>query len=95
MVSCDESEEYLKMILGRFVGVCKRKSQRVNTEKTKGKGEDGSITKLHVDGTLLYHVSEFKYKGCVLNESGTDGAKCRKIGASRRNVAGAILFYLW
>ena len=26
----------------------------------------------------LEHVSEFKYLGCVLNESGTDGAECSK-----------------
>ena len=33
----------------------------------------------------LEHVSEFKYFGCVLDESGTDVAEC-----SRRRVAGAI-----
>ena len=27
-----------------------------------------------VDGVRLEHISEFKYLGCVLDESGTDGA---------------------
>ena len=26
----------------------------------------------------LEHVSEFKYLGCVLDESGTDGAECSR-----------------
>ena len=28
---------------------------------------------VHVDGILLEHVSEFKYMGCILDESDTDG----------------------
>ena len=38
----------------------------------------------------LEHVSEFKYFGCILDESGTDGAECSKKGASREKFAGAI-----
>ena len=38
----------------------------------------------------LEHVSEFKYLGYVLDESGTDGAKCNRKMASGRRVAGAI-----
>ena len=38
-----------------------------------------------IDGIRLEHVvSEFKYFGCVLDESGTDGAECS------RKVAGII-----
>ena len=37
---------------------------------------------VHVDGIHLEHVSEFKYLGCVLEESGTDGAECsRRVAA--------------
>ena len=38
----------------------------------------------------LEHVSEFKYLGCVLNESGTDGAECFRNGASGWKAAGSI-----
>ena len=38
----------------------------------------------------LEHVSEFKYLGCVLDESCTDEAKCRRKVASGRRVAGGI-----
>ena len=38
----------------------------------------------------LNHISEFKYLGCVLNESGTDGPECSGKVASGRRVAGAI-----
>ena len=38
----------------------------------------------------LEHVSEFKYLGCILDESGTDEAECSKKVASGRKVASAI-----
>ena len=38
----------------------------------------------------LEHVSEFKYLGCVLGESGTDEAECSMKVANRRRVAGSI-----
>ena len=38
----------------------------------------------------LEHVSEFKYLGCVLDESGTDKAECSRKVASRRMVVGGI-----
>ena len=43
-----------------------------------------------VDGIRLEHVSEFKYLGCVLDESGIDGAEGSRKLASGRMVAGAI-----
>ena len=53
-------------------------------------GEEGLECEVHVDGIHLEHVSEFKYLGCVLDKSGTDGAECcRKVVGGRR-VAGAI-----
>ena len=42
------------------------------------------------DRTQLEQVSEFKYLGCVLDESGTDGDECHKKVANERKVANAI-----
>ena len=41
------------------------------------KGEEGLECEVHVDWICFEHVSEFKYLGCVLEESGTDGAEGR------------------
>ena len=35
--------------------------------------EEGLMCEVHVDGIHLEHVSEFKYLGCVLDESGRVG----------------------
>ena len=35
-------------------------------------------------------MTEFKYLGCILNESGTDEGECSRKVASGRRVAGAI-----
>ena len=43
-----------------------------------------------VNGIRLEPVSEFKYFGCVLDESGTDETECIRKLASGRRVAGAI-----
>ena len=45
---------------------------------------------VHVDWILLEHILEFKYLGYVLDESGTDGAKCSRKVESGRRVAGEI-----
>ena len=45
---------------------------------------------VYVDGMRLEHVSGFKYLGYILDESGTDDAKCCRKVASGRRVAGAI-----
>ena len=37
----------------------------------------------------LQHVSEFKYLGCILDESGTEETECRRKVASGWRVAGA------
>ena len=44
---------------------------------------------VHVEAVRLEHVSEFKYLGCGLDESGTDGAECMRREASGRRVTGA------
>ena len=53
-------------------------------------GEEGLECEVHLDGIRLEHVSKFKYLGCVLDESGTDGAECSREVASGRKVKGAI-----
>ena len=45
---------------------------------------------VRVDGIRLEHISEFKYLGCVLDESGTDETECSKKVASGRRATGAI-----
>ena len=53
-------------------------------------GEEGMECEVCVDGIRLENVSTFKYLGCVLDESGTDGAECSRKAASERRVAVAI-----
>ena len=53
-------------------------------------GEEGLDCEVYVDGILLEHVSQFRYSGFVLYESGTDGAECSRKVVSGRMVAGAI-----
>ena len=38
----------------------------------------------------LEHVLEFKYLGCFLDKSDTDGAECSRKVASERRVVGVI-----
>ena len=45
-----------------------------------------------IDGIRLEHVSEFKYLGCVLDKSGTDGPEYSRKVASGRMVTVAIRF---
>ena len=44
-------------------------------------GEEGLECEVHVDGIRLEHISEFKYLGCVLDESGAYGAECIRMVA--------------
>ena len=75
LVICGESKEDLRVMVGRFAEVCRRRELKVNPGKSKVmvlNGEEGLACEVHVDGVRLEHVSEFKYLGCVLDESGTD-----------------------
>ena len=80
---CGKSEEDLRAILGRFVEMCKRRGLKANASNSKvmvPNGKEGLECKVCVDGMQLKHVSEFKYLGCVLDESGTDEAEyCRNV----------------
>ena len=52
--------------------------------------EEGLEWEVCVNGIRLEHASEFKYLGCVLDESGTDEAECSRKLVSGRRVAGTI-----
>ena len=80
--------------MGRFVEGCRKRGLKVNAGKNKvmvPNGEEGLECKVRVDGMRLEHVSEFKYLRCVLNESGTNEAECRRQVESGRRVASAIM----
>ena len=88
-----EPEEDLRAMVGRFVEVCRRRRLKINAGKSKVmvmNGEEGLECEVRVDGVRLEHASEFKYLGCVLDESGTDEAECSRKAASGRRVAGTI-----
>ena len=53
-------------------------------------GEEGLECEVCVDGISLEHVSEFKYLGFVLDESGTYEAQSSRKVASGRRVADVI-----
>ena len=57
-------------------------------------GEEGLECEVCLDEIHLEHVSEFKYLGCVLDESGTDEADCSRKMASGRRVAGVIRYLI-
>ena len=83
----------MRVMVGRFAKVCRRRGLKVNADKSKVmvlSGKEGIECEIHVDGICLEHISEFKYLGCVLDESGTDGAECSRKVVSGRRVAGAI-----
>ena len=93
LVLCGELEEGLKEMVGQFAEVCRRRGMKVNAVKSKVmvlNGEERLECEVHIDGIHLEHVSEFKYLGCVLDKSGTDGAECSRKEESGRRVAGAI-----
>ena len=72
--------------------MCIRKGLKVNAGKSRVMlgGEERLECEVCVDGIGLEHESEFKYLGCVLDESGTNEAECSRKVASGRRVAGAI-----
>ena len=53
----------MRAMMGWFVKVCRRRGLKVNPGKSNVmvlNGEDGLECEVHVDGTHLGHVSEFK-----------------------------------
>ena len=48
-------------------------------------GEERLECEVHVEGICLEHFSQFKYFGCILDESGTDEAEyIRKVASGRK-----------
>ena len=69
--------------------MCRRRGLRVNVGESKVmvlNGEEGLEYEVYVDGIHLEHLSEFKYLGCILDESGTDVEEYSKNAASGRIV---------
>ena len=80
-------------MVGRFVEVCMRTGLKVNAGMCKVMalgGEEGLECKFCVNGIRLEYVSEFKYFGCVMDESWSYEEECRKKVASGRSVVGYI-----
>ena len=82
----------MKELIGSFAEVCRRRGLKVNVDMstvTVLGWEEGLECKIHVEGTRLEKVSQFKYLDSVLDESGTDVVECHRKVASGRKVAGA------
>ena len=80
--------------MGQFAEVCRRRGMKADAGKSKVmvlNGEEGLECEVHVNRISLEYVSEFKYLGCVLDESGTDGAECSRKVVSGKRIAGAII----
>ena len=68
-------------MVGEFVEMYIRRKLKVKTSKRKVmilNGEKGLECEVQVDGIRLEHVSEFKYFGSILDQSGTDEAECSR-----------------
>ena len=77
----------LRVMVGRFDEVCKRKGLKINAGQSKVvvlNREEELECDVHVNVIRLEHVSGFKYLGCVLDE-----AVCSRKVSSGRRVAGA------
>ena len=83
----------MRAVVDRFVEVCRRRGLKVDAGKNKVMllgGEDGLEYEVCVNRIRLDHVSEFKYLGCISDESGIDEAECSRKVAIGRMVAGAV-----
>ena len=93
LVLCGVSKEDLRAMVGRFIEVCRRRSVKVNAGKSKVivlDGEEELECEVCVDGKRLEHVSEFKFFGCIFDESGIDEVECNRKVESGMRVGGAI-----
>ena len=82
--------------MGHFIEVWRRRGLKVKAAKSKvmlvGWKERLSVRFVQTNTFRAY--LEFKYLGCVLDESGTDEADFSRKVASGRRVAG-FYFYVW
>ena len=90
---CWKSEEDLRAMVGRFVEVYRRdlEANADRSNLTALNGEERLECEVRVDGVRLGHVSEFKYLDCVMEESGTGDAECRRKVAVTFNDMGLQL----
>ena len=92
LVLCGESQEDLRVMVGHFVEVCRRKGLKINASKRKVMvlgWDEGLEWEVGVDGIRLEHALEFKYFGCVLEESGKYEVECSRKVESGSRVADA------
>ena len=62
LVPCGESEKDLRVMVGRFDEMCRRRGLKVNAGNSKlmvPNGEEGLECEGHVDGIRFEYVSEF------------------------------------
>ena len=93
LVLCGELEEDLRKMVEHFVEVCRRRGLKVNAGKSKVMvlgWEEGLECEVCVGGIHLEHVSEFKYLGCVLDESGTHDVEYSRTVVCGKSVADII-----
>ena len=79
-----------------FVEMCRRRGLKVNAGKSRVmvlSGEEGLECEVCVYWVRLDHAFQFKYLGCVLDESGTYEAECSREVASERRLQ--LLLDLW
>ena len=80
--------------MGLFIEVCRRRGLKINADKSKVMllgGEARLECEVCLNVIRLEHVQEFKYLGCVLDESGTNEAECsRKVANARRSMFNAM-----
>ena len=87
----------LKEVKRGMVEVCRRKGLKMNAGKCKVivLGGEGRLEfEVCTYRIRLKHVSEFKYLGCALDESGADEAVCHRKVASGRRVAIALRSFI-
>ena len=88
------SEEDPRVTIGCAVEIWKRKTLKMNVDKSKVRvlgGEEVSGCSFSVDGRRLEHVLEFKYLRVVFDESGTDGTERWRKVVSGGKFAGLIV----
>ena len=83
LVLCGTSEEDLRVTVGWFADVYRRRELKVNEGKSKVmvlNGKEGLECEVYVNGIHLDNVLEFKYLWCALDEPGTDEAVWQESG---------------
>ena len=66
LVLCGESENDLRVMVGRFAELFRRRGLKINAGKSRVmvlNGEEGLECEVHADGIRLEYVSEFNYLG--------------------------------